>query len=284
MNLPSVFRVEPSGACNLKCIHCPTGVLGGNGIMSEEVFDKVFGEMERIKPDIVYLYFGGEPFLNKDIFSMVRRIKALGATIMIVTNGMLLTDSMLHEIVDSGLDEIGFSTAGDSPEENDEIRVGSDYQKVAATIERLIEIRGDAPKIQISNCQLTYPLSGRVPDFLKDEFGEYCGVTLNVHGALRWPGLPLNGFRVSERFLEYNHCERLLTDIGIRWNGDVVPCCFDITSSYVIGNIMESSIDELWHNARYEKLRASIREREYLPLCQDCYLVKPGRFMTRVKG
>ena len=85
------------------------------------------------------MYHGGEPFLNKQIFEWIGVIKSMGAGfVKTVTNGILLTDDMLIRVVESGLDSIEFSIDGQSPEENNTIRIGSDYQQVAETIKSLI--------------------------------------------------------------------------------------------------------------------------------------------------
>ena len=48
-SLPRVIRIEVSGLCNLRCIHCPTGVQKGDkgGIMSLDVFDRIVDEIKK---------------------------------------------------------------------------------------------------------------------------------------------------------------------------------------------------------------------------------------------
>ncbi|HEC39587.1 hypothetical protein LCGC14_0577280 [marine sediment metagenome] len=119
--LPEVVRIEPASICNLKCIHCPTGILRNEinrGIMSLETFKIIIKELKDINPRVVVLYHGGEPFLNKNIFYMIRQLKSLGiGFVKTVTNGMLITQKMLSKIILSGLDSIEFSLDGKSEEE-----------------------------------------------------------------------------------------------------------------------------------------------------------------------
>src|SRR3989304_8386016 len=72
---PRVVRIEPSSKCNLKCSHCPTGIIDmERGVMKDEVFSSVLSTIkanqEFIK--VVVLYHGGEPFMSKRLFHMVR--------------------------------------------------------------------------------------------------------------------------------------------------------------------------------------------------------------------
>lgn len=68
-----------------------------------------------------------------------------------------MTDDMLIRVVESDLDSIEFSIDGQSPEENNAIRIGSDYHKLLSIIKSLIRIKGeradDKPTIFISNTQ-----------------------------------------------------------------------------------------------------------------------------------
>ena len=110
--LPRVIRIEPSSACNLHCIHCPTGARKNlkQGIMSEEVFEKIVSELKDNKNvDVVVLYHGGEPFLNKNIFRMIGTIKRMGVRfVKTVTNGMVIREDMIFPILQSGIDSIEF--------------------------------------------------------------------------------------------------------------------------------------------------------------------------------
>ncbi|KKK56639.1 hypothetical protein LCGC14_3062510 [marine sediment metagenome] len=143
--LPEVVRIEPASLCNLKCIHCPTGIIRERkyrGIMSLDTFEIITKEFQYIKPRVVVLYHGGEPFLNKNIFHMIRQVKNLGISfVKTVTNGMLITEEMLGEIIESRIDSIEFSLDGKTADENNRIRAGSDYNKVSFLIKKLIELK-----------------------------------------------------------------------------------------------------------------------------------------------
>ena len=158
--LPEVFRIEPASACNLKCIHCPTGIdrSSKRGVMSEETFGIVLRNLDKVKPKVVVMYNGGKLFLNKNIFKWIGVIKSMGiGFVKTVNNGMLLTEEMLTRIVESGLDSIEFSIDGQSSEENNAIRIGSDHDKLVDIIKGLVGIKSeknsDTPSIFVTNTQ-----------------------------------------------------------------------------------------------------------------------------------
>lgn len=303
--LPEVVRIEPASACNLKCIHRPTGVKRSKnrGVMSEETFGVFLRNLGELKPRVVVLYHGGEPFLNKNIFEWIRAIKSMGiGFVKTVTNGTLLTNDMLRKIVELGLDSIEFSLDGQSPEENNAIRVGSDYHKIVNIIKSLIRIKEErgshTPAIFIANTQfagpgkmfLTYEPS--TPQFILDDFsGVYGGkVSFKNTFAIPWPGLDgvkhskvelVESGRSSTILPDIHYCPHPVETITISWNGDIVACCYDITSEYPLGNIKESNLAEIWNNKNYRRLRRSLHTRQFLPLCQNCHVVKPYLFLGK---
>jgi len=299
---PRVVRVEPSSLCNLKCIHCPTGskrdIKRGN--MSDEVFYKIIEEIKAYNGvDVVVLYHGGEPFMNKNIFEMINVLKSMGIRfIKIVTNGMLIKDEMLPKIIKSGLDSIEFSLDGLSSEENNQIRRGGNYCQVASTIKKLISmktnLRATTPDVYIANTQI--PLEADIkngvkvstPKYILNDFSDFEGkIGFKNTYMLKWPGFDcsntykLVGGPTAKNSQPSDYCNNVVETITIRWNGDVVPCCYDISSNYVIGNIMEQPLPEIWNNERYKKIRKSIHSRRYIPLCANCNVIRPQLFVVK---
>ncbi len=77
---PKVIRIEPSSACNLKCIHCPTGTIKmERGLMSDVIFALI---LDNLKPylntiEVFVLYHGGEPLLNQSLGKMIFELKKI---------------------------------------------------------------------------------------------------------------------------------------------------------------------------------------------------------------
>lgn len=297
-NPPEVVRIEPASACNLRCVHCPTGLLknGNRGVMSSETFETVLEEVRKLKPRTVVMYQGGEPFVNKNVLNMIRRVKSLGVGfVKTVTNGMLLKEEMLSEIVESGLDSITFSLDGTSPEENDEIRRGCNYRKVSSLIKQLIVVKrtlgSDTPEIHINNCQIPSVAQAWrhdvpvIPEYIVEDFSQYDEIEFKAYFVQNWPGFPIDvsPYKLSEVCnpkVILNHCKHPMELITICHNGDVIACCHDILKTYVLGNINRASISEIWNNEKYRTLRKSIYNREFLPLCRSCkFVIKPRRYL-----
>lgn len=298
---PHVVRIEPAAACNLACSHCPTGTVQmARGIMKLETFARVLESirenLETVK--VVVLYHGGEPLLNKHFGEMVRQIKYLGVPfVKTVSNGMLLTEATLDSIVNSGLDSIEFSLDGNTPEENNFIRRNCDYETVVKNIKRLIdykrERKSELPKIYISSIQFLkkdLPVKSQTPtapDFIVNEFsGEYAGEITGFKCtlAMKWSHMKV----LDDIYEVYpdpadievsNYCDHVESTVTIRWNGDVVSCCYDLTSQYVLGNVNQEKLSSIWNGKKYQGLRKSIDTMRFIPLCAGCNVVKPNIYL-----
>jgi MoaA/NifB/PqqE/SkfB family radical SAM enzyme len=106
--------VEPTTECNLACGTCirhawsePVGRMAG------DTFQQVLEGLRAFRP-IPQVFFGGfgEPLFHPDIFRMIREVKNLGAAAELITNGTLLDEPVLQELLDSGLDALWVSVDG----------------------------------------------------------------------------------------------------------------------------------------------------------------------------
>jgi molybdenum cofactor biosynthesis enzyme MoaA len=134
MRLPPVIRIEPASSCNLRCVHCPTGLgYSPQGIMSEEVFGKLIADLRSSDLSAVrtfVLYHGGEPLLNRNLPTYISLLRQLGnQNIKVVTNGKLLTAQVANDLFSSGLSIMEVSLDATSPEDSDLIRTPIKYLK-----------------------------------------------------------------------------------------------------------------------------------------------------------
>jgi len=137
-NRPMVVSYEVTLSCNCNCHHCDLG-----GVIKDE---KQIGPEEyraltkSLKPAAAQIS-GGEPLLRKDIASVVKAIKEGGARyIILVTNGVLLTEDRYLELREAGVNQ--FSVSLDFPDErHDEFRQHPGlYKRLEQTLPRLARL------------------------------------------------------------------------------------------------------------------------------------------------
>ncbi len=71
----------------------------------------------------------------------------------------------------------------------------------------------------------------------------------------------------SERF-GYDECISIFQVVEIDSNGDVSPC--RDYHDYVVGNIKEQTITEIWNSDRFKQFRKSISQEGLMPVCSRC--------------
>lgn len=144
--------------CNLRCEHCfyhdkPELYNGQNDLTTKEAIDlakiltEEFGVMQVI-------FTGGEPFIRKDIFEVLKILKKKNIAIYIQTNGSLIDEKIankLGQLFNPYLDVIQISLDGASSRTNNLIRNSDSFDKTKNAIKYLI-----ANNIKVNvNCTLT---------------------------------------------------------------------------------------------------------------------------------
>lgn len=255
--------------------------------MTLEIFEKILERINKYQFRVIVLYHGGEPLLNKNFFYMASKLKPLAGRFMkTVTNGAFMVRDVIQKILDSPLDSIEISLDGLSPEENDQIRIGSNFHKIAANVIELVNLKIKLglkkPSIFIGNTQvpITDEETNRfleTPEYLKKAFEKLGNqIQFKLAWSMMWPGMPKKDGNPPDN----NICDHINNTITIRWNGDVVPCCYDLTSQMVMGNILQEEPEQIWNNQRYQKLRQDITEWRPPELCRNCPVVFSQKVMT----
>ncbi|HJN17944.1 MAG TPA: radical SAM protein [Armatimonadota bacterium] len=98
---------EAIQACNHNCLHCynvwkspqpyPDGQFDTDDTL--KLIDRIIRQT-RCK---VFSFTGGEPLLRPDILQLIERVRSHGVRVNLLTNGSLLTDAMIRELIDAGV-------------------------------------------------------------------------------------------------------------------------------------------------------------------------------------
>jgi MoaA/NifB/PqqE/SkfB family radical SAM enzyme len=148
--------IEPTNLCNLDCRTCMRNVWGEpSGAMSDQTFERIFAGLQGMSP-LPTVFFGGygEPLVHPKLIEWVQRIKALGARVELITNGVLLTEERSLQFIRAGLDMLWVSLDGSSPESYADVRLGSSLPKVIENLKSLSTIRYKATDIDNSKPHL----------------------------------------------------------------------------------------------------------------------------------
>ena len=66
-------------------------------------------------------------------------------------------------------------------------------------------------------------------------------------------------------------CNGLHSQLGILWNGDVVPCCQDYEGNIVLGNVAETSLEQIMSTDYYKKMKSGFKTGKlHHSFCKEC--------------
>lgn len=115
LRAPHHVALDITNKCNLRCLHCYNS-SGENEVMHDELTsDELFVFAKEMADMSLYsmCFCGGETLLrSKDILRCLPILRDGNVAASLVTNGLLLTESLLRDLEDSGLKSIQFSLDG----------------------------------------------------------------------------------------------------------------------------------------------------------------------------
>lgn len=125
--LPHVVAWNLTRRCNLECAHCYISAgpsETGEGELSTAEFRRIAGEILQVNPAPMFILSGGEPLLRDDIVELVGFSFDAGATVVLGTNGTLLTGPLIDELKAAGLTGVAVSIESLDPTYHDRFRRG----------------------------------------------------------------------------------------------------------------------------------------------------------------
>ena len=302
---PIKLTVCPGNVCNLKCALCPVGQNDSGrekGLMEFRTFKKVIDECGPYLYELD-LYNWGEPFLNKDIFEMVRYAKKFKIKVNISSNLKHFDEKICSELVKSGVDHLIVSLDGTSQESVNRYQVGNDFEEVVSNINKLAKMKKVLNSIKpfIQWRFLVNRYNEEEIDDAKDlakEIGvDKLEITIfrcdmgnellfnsreqfeNVQDWL--PGnetLSMYDYsNKAKKTPRKDACGWLWTQSTINWNGSVSPCCAVWHEKFDFGNVNSKSFWKIWNNRKYQDARrVNIGGSITAPdnICKTCYLNK----------
>lgn len=152
-----IVRMDTNHLCNLQCKTCyfSSNETKREKEMSPELYFSIAKDVFP-KTKMLFLSCYAEPFCSKNIISFIEIAKKQYSIphVSITTNANLMNSKTIHQLIDSGLDEIVISLAGGTPKTYEETQAGASWDKLWNNIEELHtqkKLRNKShPKIKIN--------------------------------------------------------------------------------------------------------------------------------------
>ncbi len=283
---PTSISIEASTKCPLNCTYCERAGKGEN-IMVED-YKKITERMSESGTLANIVYCGiGESFMHPKFYQMVDETEV--KSISIISSGMLPIDfERLHN--NKKLKLIIFSI--DAVTE-DKIKAicGEKYQfdVLLDNLKAMNRFAEKNPKVMtLLNCTVNeknyndlleimefaiehkfkivhYSLPWGQEEFIARNYTE---ITANIQRAR--DAAQKNKIITDDPFHSYCciQIDSIMPFVNLK--GELFPCGFALHSNYIVGNLLESSFDNLWNSEKYMEFRKG-------SLCETCFMMRMGK-------
>lgn len=262
--------LEITNCCNLSCSFCH-----GTGRAPRSLSGSEFEALtDSLRGKAKYLYFHvlGEPLLHPELPLFIRESSEKGLIPMLTTNGTLLP-ARGEELLHTPLRKVSISMH--APEANGAF-ASPEYITGCINFVKKAAEDGIISAIRLWNEGGMDFGNSAILNVLHEEFpGEWkenrSGFRLADHIYLErgkkfdWPDL--RGPELGDHFF----CYGLRDQIGILADGTVVPCCLDAEGACALGNLFETSLEEILASPRATKIYDGFSaHRAEEKLCRTC--------------
>ena len=302
--VPRFVQIDFTTICNINCSMCPRKSLNLEYTHLEmDIFKKIVDRLNGAKTITLVGY--GEPLTHPELFEAIRYCKDKGFKTQITTNGLLLdTGEKIINLIKTGLDSISVSMetlkgihseghANEKTVKNVEHlleikkKIGAKNPDVTIqpvlfsnNIQNIYEIiewcawqgikRVNIPRVDILfNRNLKRPTVAEEKEIFKEfaKLRNKCRIRVDYVQDQIFDGILGFLYKHFKWLLRLDHyCYKFQDFSFIRKDGSVYPCCSSLPEMKM-GNIFESSLEEIFHNEKYNYLRHNM---DKFTLCLRC--------------
>jgi radical SAM protein with 4Fe4S-binding SPASM domain len=199
------------------------------------------------------------------------------------TNCTYLDEKHCNIVLDSGLTRLVLSIDGANKETYEKIRVRADFEEVTENARRFLQMReergAEFPRVRMQIIRMKeteaeieqfrqqwQPLLRPTDVMYIKKFTDFGGQVADRSVRQQWSEWKNMTVNVP------SVCGLTYFALGIHYNGDVVACCFDVHGEMTLGNVMNQSLEEIWHGPAMQEIRDAhlSRRLEKFPLCAKC--------------
>lgn len=306
--LPFNIMIEPTNACNLHCPTCPTG----SGKLNRAKRAMNFGEFKSIVDQAkgyvenITMWNYGEPFLNKELLPMVRYAVSNHIRIVVSTNGEFFhSRDFCREIVMSGMNHLIICLDGADQETISKFRRGSNFKVIVRGISMIRDAKNELGlKTPIIELQFIVMKHNEHQKEQMRHLSKKLGADVYLEKTV---GIDFNDKDFQKMALDFlpsdkadsrydfdgresfilkgaisNKCSWINTATVINSDGSVVPCCYDLYSDHIMGNVFNAPLSEIWKGEKYQIFRKKIKKnRKNISICNIC---SEGRYHISKKS
>lgn len=272
---PSYCYVEITRRCNCKCQYCQVETSYDAPSIENNLFDKIINQLEQLKIFEIRLG-GGEPLMDRELIDKIKIIKSKKMSVILCTNGMLISKEKAKELKGAGVDGVRISLDSTIPAMHDKVRgIKGCHTKTLEAIDNC------------KNAGLNVTISMTVGDHNYKQinkmkaFAHQKGVRISTHIVMpvgkgteflqnkKSFGLSKISKVIAESEGE-KHCVAASQSIAIDINGNVSPCTF----ANPVSNIKEKTLKDILNSDEMKKFTKIVPDNRSCSKCEFSKTIK----------
>lgn len=275
--------LEINNTCNIDCLMCKTSMATRKkGRITSENLVLMLDRLKEDGVETVALHTIGDPLANPKLPEVFEELRKRDMRAGISTNGLLLHRfvKMFKEYKDV-CSLIRFSIDGARKETYERIRVGGKWEDLIENMNiARSQLASDGITIE-TNMTVSYDNLGEVGEFI-ELFREYVrhparDMSFNVINSLSPDTKYFDKVNLFPDYTYHNSSCSFMsaTTVFGHVDGEFSLCCRDYDGSLRIGDLRESSVEEVRRGQKLKDIRSKYYSGDYseLPLCASCYVV-----------
>ena len=290
MLVPEIINIELTNACNLSCKFCDYRNLKNRmktQNMEEKTLFRILSQLKNKKFYELGLVGLGEPLLNKNFkhnLEMIEKFKGSFERISLNTNAVMLTVDKTRIIYDSPINFITFSLNAGTKESYLNMMGRDHFDSVVQNISDFIihgRERKCKPEIRIQIMQQ----DSKEFDSINKLFADVLDVNVKIFIRQEY-NKPIYKAEHQDASEKRYPCWSIYSRVYIDVLGNIYPCTigndsYRESSTLCIGNIMESSLFDIFNSIEIAKARLNAEEGiDPFNECNECNIWKilPNNF------
>ena len=290
IKFPITLELDINDNCNFCCSYCRNNAIFSkqnsvNNITTNQII-KLISECKQ--HNIFKLIIsGGEPTIHPDFLTIINHIKLCNIRWTLITNGYTLDLKLAKILKECKVDSVYITLSGMTDETDGYYKgMKNSFSGVKKAIENLLSVG-----IHVNLGYLLTPRGSKELGLLNDFLFQYnitCKISnvVPIGRAKNW-NLDANVGAEFLKKIKENHgdrvtftddmlspekinCQAGILSCVVYSNGDVIPCASFVNQGISAGNIMNSSLFDIWNNSLLLKNLRNQEREDKCGKCNDC--------------
>jgi len=279
---PIQLDFELNASCNLRCPMCPISAesaknKGKSTWFDFELYQEIILDGVQHGLKAVKLNYLNEPLINTNLIEFIKFAKDSGVVdIYLSTNGTLLTEKTITNLIASGLTRIQISIDAFSSDVYDAVRPGGDYQTVVDNVNILLDIKkktkSPTPLVRVNF------VPTKINKHQLNDFIEYWKDKVDMIGVQEFIEPPQTSASRDEIVVgktptKQFKCSFPFKQLVINSQKEILPCCTFWGEEMKMGMLEDpESISNIWNSDNMNRLREIHSKGEYWKneICKKC--------------